>query len=215
MKKREIISLGFNVAIVALSVICIVLYPDLINFKFYSILSNYIVLIASLLMVIFLLIKKDLSLVPYPVILLKYVAAISLALTIIVVLVVLIPLDYGISGYGAGFYLNMLSSTGLFRHLLVPVLTIISFIYFEGDRRLNKRKTIVFPIAYTLVYTVVILILVLTDKITAPYPFLDILYMPVHSTILYFVLISFVDYFLAKYLLLFNQMKAPRVKLKR
>ena len=215
MKKREIISLGFNVAIVALSVICIVLYPDLINFKFYSILSNYIALIASLLMVIFLLIKKDLSLVPYPVILLKYVAAISLALTIIVVLVVLIPLDYGISDYGTGFYLNMLSSTGLFRHLLVPVLTIISFIYFEGDRRLNKRKTIVFPIAYTLVYTVVILILVLTDKITAPYPFVDILYMPIHSTILYFVLIGFVDYFLAKYLLLFNQMKAPRVKLKR
>ena len=215
MKKREIISLGFNVAIVALSVICIVLYPDLITFKFYSILSNYIALIASLLMGIFLLIKKDLSLVPYPVILLKYVAAISLALTIIVVLVVLIPLDYGISDYGTGFYLNMLSSTGLFRHLLVPVLTIISFIYFEGDRRLNKRKTIVFPIAYTLIYTAIILILVLTNKITAPYPFLDILYMPVHSTILYFVLISFVDYFLAKYLLLFNQMKAPRVKLKR
>lgn len=215
MKKRELISLGFNVAIVALSVVCIVLYPDLINFKFYSILSNYIALIASLLMVIFLLIKKDLSLVPYPVILLKYVAAISLALTIIVVLVVLIPLDYGISDYGTGFYLNMLSSTGLFRHLLVPVLTIVSFIYFEGDRRLNKRKTMVFPVAYTLIYTIVILILVLTDKITAPYPFLDILYMPVHSTILYFVLISFVDYFLAKYLLLFNQMKAPRVKLKR
>ena len=215
MKKRELISLGFNVAIVALSVICIVLYPDLINVKFYSILSNYIALIASLLMVIFLLIKKDLSLVPYPVILLKYVAAISLALTIIVVLVVLIPLDYGITDYGTGFYLNMLSSTGLFRHLFVPVLTIISFIYFEGDRRLNKRKTIVFPVAYTLVYTAVILILVLTNKITAPYPFLDILYMPVHSTILYFVLIGFVDYFLAKYLLLFNQMKAPRVKLKR
>lgn len=215
MKKRELISLGFNVAIVALSAICIVFYPDLINFKFYAVLSNYIALIASLLMVIFLLIKKDLSLVPYPVILLKYVAAISLALTIIVVLVVLIPLDYGISDYGTGFYLNMLSSTGLFRHLLVPVLTIVSFIYFEGDRRLNKRKTIVFPIAYTLIYTVVILILVLTDKITAPYPFLDILYMPVHSTILYFVLIGFVDYFLAKYLLLFNQMKAPRVKLKR
>ena len=57
-------------------------------------------------------------------------------------LVVLIPLDYGISDYGTGFCLNMLSSTGLFRHLLVPVLTIISFIYFEGDRRLNKRKTI-------------------------------------------------------------------------
>lgn len=215
MKKRELISLCFDVAIVALSVICIILYPEQINFKYYTVLSNCLALIASLLMIIFLLIKKDLSLVPYPVILLKYVAAISLALTIIVVLVVLIPLDYGISDYGTGFFLFMLSSTGLFRRLLVPVLSIISFIYFEGDRRLNKRKTIAFPIAYTLIYTVVILILVLTDKITAPYPFLDILYMPVHSTILYFVLIGFVDYFLAKYLLLFNQMKAPRVKLKR
>ena len=57
MKKRELISLGFNVAIVALSVICIVLYPDLINFKFYAVLSNYIALIASLLVIIFLLIK--------------------------------------------------------------------------------------------------------------------------------------------------------------
>lgn len=216
MKKRELLSLGFNLAIVVLSIFCIVLYPDeLISFKFYAVLSNYLVLIASLLIIVFLLIKKDLSFVPYPVLLIKYISAVSLTLTIIVVLTVLIPLDYGISDYGTGFFLNMLSGSSLFRHLLVPVLTIVSFIFFEGDRRLNKRKTMVFPLVYTLIYTAVILILVLTNKVIAPYPFLDILYMPVYSTIIYFVLISGVDYFLAKYLLLFNQMKAPRVKLKR
>lgn len=216
MKKRELISLGFNLAIAVLSIICIVLYKEeLINFKYYAVLSNYLALIASLLMIIFLLIKKDLNLVPYPVLLLKYISAVSLTLTIIVVLTVLIPLDYGISDYGTGFFLNMLSGSSLFRHLLVPVLTIVSFIFFEGDRRLNKRKTMSIPIAYTAIYTVIILVLVITEKIMSPYPFLDILYMPVYSTIIYFVLIGGVDYFLAKYLLLFNQMKAPRVKLKR
>ena len=216
MKKREKLSLIFNILILLMEVIgaTMPLEEGIERLEFYTVLSNYFTIIPCLLMVIFIIVKKSLSEIPYPVMIMKYMATVALALTFIVVLVVIIPSDYGFSGYLEGLLKFEFEGEFLYWHLLCPLLTVISFIFFEGDRRLNKKKTMYYPCLYTLVYAFVLVILNITGKVAGPYPFLMVLVNPWYISLIWFVVIGLVNYFLAREILLVNQIRAPRIKLK-
>ena len=211
MTRREIGSLCSNAVIFCLALFILLVYPeDTLDVTLYANIGTYLALIASGLMLIMTFVKKELVNVPYWTVLLKYVSAVFNSLTFVVALVHT-PVTYGLIGYVS----NMLLGINLFRHVLIPLLSAVSFMFFEGDRRLNKKKTMWFPVLVTLLYIVVIVGLVSAKLISAPYVFFNVYLNPVYVSVIWFVCIMVADYVLARYMLLVNQMKAPRVRLKR
>ena len=211
MTRREVGSLCCNAIIFCLALFILLVYSeDTLDVTLYANIGTYIALVASGLMLVMTLMKKELGNVPYWAILLKYVSAVFNGLTFVVALVHT-PITYGLIGYVS----NMLLGINLFRHVLIPLMSAVSFMFFEGDRRLNKKKTMWYPVLCTLVYVVIVVGLVSAKAISAPYVFFNVYLNPVYVSVIWFVCIMLVDYLLARYMLLVNQMKAPRVRLKR
>ena len=211
MTRREVGSLCCNGVVFCLALFILLVYPeDTLDVSLYANIGTYIALVASGLMFVMTLVKKELSNVPFWTILLKYVSSVLNSLTFVVALVHT-PVTYGLMGYVN----NMLLGINLFRHVLIPLLSAVSFMFFEGDRRLNKKKTMWYPVLCTLCYVVIIVGLVSAKMISAPYVFFNVYLNPIYVSIIWFVCIMLTDYLLARYMLLVNQMKAPRIKLKR
>lgn len=216
MRKNVRLALIFNILIVLMEVTSLTTSPILDSFKemLYCNCANLLALVASLLMVIFILIKKEVNEVPFNVIVLRYMASVSLILVTLGLFILVIPTELGLSNYLAGISLYNKEFGKFLFHVLCPLLSLISFIFFEGDRRLNKKKTMYYPCLFTLVYALFTVVLVLTGKINSPYEFLKVNESPLLSCTL-IIVIGIVNYLIARYTLLFNQIKAPRIKLKR
>ena len=104
--------------------------------------------------------------------LLYYVATCCLSVTMIVVITTLIPSD-NIS-YFDGIKHFMLEGSMLFHHFLCPVISFISFTMFEGNEKLNKKKTIWFAIIPTFIYGLLFTTLNVLRIVDGPYPFLRV-----------------------------------------
>ena len=95
-------------------------------FRYYTVDSNALVGIASLLFVIYeiLIINKKKKEIPKYVYLFKYIGTVAVALTFIVTMFYLAPT------YGSNFLL-LYQNSNLFFHLIVPILSFISYVFFE------------------------------------------------------------------------------------
>lgn len=223
MTKNTKLALLFNIVIVILEVLALVLYGfEPSQFHYYTVDSNLLTLVASLIYVVCILIKKDNQEVPYFSILLRYLATSCLTLTFIVVLTIL-PLMGGvadstgsldISNYGTNLIAYLTHNNFLYHHLLCPILSIVSFSLFEGDRRLNKKKTIWLALLPTAIYAIVLVVLNLISEVSGPYPFLKVNQQPIYMSIIWFVVIFGINYLFARLLLLQNQKHSPRRKKK-
>ena len=97
-------------------------------FKYYTVDSNIIVGISSFIMIIYeiLLINKKIDKLPKYVYILKYIGVVGVTLTFLVTLFYLSPM------YGKEF-LFLYMNTNLFFHLIVPILSFISYTLFEKN----------------------------------------------------------------------------------
>lgn len=222
MSKNTKLALLFNVAIVVCEVLALVQYGfDVNQFHYYTVDSNLLTLVASLIYAICILVKKDNQEVPYFSTLLRYISTACLTLTFIVVILVL-PFFGGvgestgldISNYGSNLVMYLTHNNFLYHHLLCPVLSIVSFCIFEGDRRLNKKKTIWLALLPTAIYAIVLIVLNIINEISGPYPFLRVNEQPIYMSIIWFVVIFGINYLLARVLLVENQKHSPRRKKK-
>ena len=93
-------------------------------------------------------------------------------------------------------------------------LAVISFTLFEGDRRLNKKKTITLALLPTVLYAAILTILNMTSKVVGPYPFLMVNRNSPLISIIWAVAILVITYVLARFILLYNQKHSPRRKRK-
>ena len=124
-------------------------------FKFFTVDSNLFMGIISLLFAIFeiRLLKGKIDKIPRYMYILKLMATTSVALTFIVVFAYLWPLV-------GSLYLMILNSN-LFFHLLVPVFSIITFVFFERNNKISFKYSFygVIPvIMYGLFYLINVLI---------------------------------------------------------
>lgn len=211
-KNNYLIPLILNIVLVILCSIGIFLSTKEVNviFEYYTLNSNLLCLISSLLFVVTLSKTKNQNDVPYFVVLLRYIATCCLTLTFIIVVIVLIPFS-GLY-YIEGIKHFLLTGSMLYCHFLTPLLSIICFIFFEGDRRLNKKKTIWLAIIPTFIYGIILMILNILKVVIGPYPFLMVYNQAWYVSIIWIIIIFVVNYLLARYILLFNQMKAPRIR---
>ena len=138
--KNNKISLVINIIIVILAIMASVFMftgfkfmPDepllqltkMEMFKFYTLDSNILIGIVSLIFVIYenKLIKNKIKEIPKTVYLLKYIGTAGITLTFVVTAVFLSP-QYG-------FY-AMYNNSNLFFHLIIPLLAIITYLFYEG-----------------------------------------------------------------------------------
>lgn len=170
--------------------------------KFYTVDSNILVGIASLILVIYeiSLLKNKKEYIPKIVYLLKYIATVAVSLTFIVTLLYLVPL------YGSNF-MYLYQNSNLFFHLIVPILSVISYILFEKN---DMKFSYTFygtstMIVYGLYYATNVLLHQIDGKVTYEYDWygfvqggvsLMIIVIPIMFIVTY--LISFILYKLNK-----------------
>lgn len=158
-------------------------------FKFFTVDSNIFMGITSLLFIIKTLKNKEITKNMY---ILKLMSTTSVTLTFLVVFMYLGPISKdGIK--------SMLQNSNLFFHLIIPVLSIITFIKYEKSN-LNLKDTIygIIPtIIYALFYTTNVLIHTKNGKISPIYDWYWFVQNGVKNTIIVLPLIILLTYIIS------------------
>ena len=146
-------------------IICITLTKGL-DLKYYTNWSNILGLLSSLFFIINYFIKERNNIFNLVVKYLRLTSTICLTVTLCVVLFIFVPFDH------FNFYRWAIEGKFFSFHFFSPIVSIISFVFFERyDFKYIKDTSI--GMIFTIIYSIVISILILTKSIPAPYPFLE------------------------------------------
>ncbi len=169
VSKKFVISILLNSLIVMFGIVGAILSFRTYGwrvFEFYTENSNYLGLVVSLIYcvaaVVALYNNKKVARVIY---VLRFISTLCLTITLVVVVTLLAPLMPN------KFNELMLRDVGLYYHLICPLLSLISFLFFEREVKLYK-KDFYLALIPTIVYGVIVILLNLFKVITGPYPFL-------------------------------------------
>lgn len=165
LKTLNIIQLIFNIVIVLTEVAGFIVGFTglaggklvLANFRFYTVLTATVTLVASLLMICpnIIGIKKQKDVTPRFFFILRYIAAVMNILTFLTVAIFLRSAEF--PGTGTVDLLFSLAGGCLFMHFVCPLLSMILFMFFEITPKL-RFKNVFIPFLVTVTYAVVILI---------------------------------------------------------
>lgn len=166
------------------------------TFMFYTQDSNYLAMTVGIIFALFalrqLLYSKP---VPHWVYVLRYISACCLALTFTVVLAVLVPMS------GPAALVPMFTGGSmLYHHLLCPVMSVVSFVFFERDAHIESRET-VWALLPTFIYAAVLVALNFTRTVYGPYPFLHVYEQPIWMSAVWAVVIIGINYLSARLLM--------------
>ena len=128
-----------------------------IAIEYYTIDSNLLALLTSLLFIIFY--KQDNNIIKD----LRFITTTALTLTFLVVIFILCPM------YNFNYKGLMLENNFLVFHTLVPILSIISYLLFETKSNKNYLGFV-----FTIIYSIILIILNVLNIIVGPYPFLEV-----------------------------------------
>ena len=169
-------------------------------FKFYTVDCNILMGIVSLIFIIYekKLLKNKIKEIPKKVYILKLIATSGISLTFITTSFFLAP--------SYGFY-AMFNNSNLFFHLVVPVLSIVTYIFFEKHE--NKFKYAFFGIIpmflYSIFYTTNILIHLNNGGLTFKYDFYDFLQGNLNNIYLVIPVIYLISYVISVLLVFGNR----------
>ena len=130
---------------------------------------------------------------------LKFAASCCLLMTLFVVACVLTPMLVS-AGY-PGFYLMFVNGVKLITHLGAPLIVFASYVFFEADRMMTLRQSLV-GFVPTLVYAAVAYPCNIMRVWDGPYPFFQVWTMPWWVSVLWFVVL---------FLLAFGLCQLPRL----
>lgn len=184
-------SLIINIVIIVLEIIGTTICANstgLEMFNFYTTDSNIFALTVCIVFVFFTarsLFSPQKPDIPKSIKTLKYISVCCLNVTFVVVVTIFAPV------FGEGGYEYMLfNSDFLYFHFSCPLLSLISFVLFEGGTKYNIGLSFAATIP-TLIYAVATVSLNLLNVINGPYPFLYVYEQPLHLSILWLIL--FID----------------------
>ncbi len=139
------------------------------NFIFYTQISNLLALISSCLLVLFG--QK------YLIEVLRFLAESMLIMTFFVTAFILVPMSHDAKGL-------LFSGNGLFHHLIIPILSTISYFFAENRAPFGW---FVLPSLVTLVYGLIMLYLNAKGKVEGPYPFFLVQKLGIRKTVIWMV----------------------------
>ena len=174
MSKRKI-ALIINIIIIIAEIIGLsnhIIVDHTLAIQYYTIDSNLLVLVSSILFIIFY--KKNINLVKD----IRFLATGLLTVTFLVVIFILCPMQ------NFNYKLLMFTDYYFVFHTLVPILSIISYICYEDKSNKNYLCLI-----YTIIYGIVLVSLNILNIIEGPYPFLMIKNQKVIVTIIWSILL--------------------------
>lgn len=203
MTKNNKLALGSNILLIVLAGLG--LYFSIVDknaFLYYSDNAGMFALSSSVIYVIIVLAKKEPN---FLCLALRYVSTACLVLT-------LVATFYVATTTGENYLDSFVKGSHLFNNLLCPIVSFISFTMFEGDRRLNKKKTIWYALIPTVIYGIIMLVCNASNTFTGPYSFMMINDNPVYLTVIVFIVTIILNYVIGRFLLLSNQKHAPRRK---
>ena len=203
MTKNNKLALGSNILLIVLA--SLGLYFSIVDknaFLYYSDNAGMFALSSSIIYIIVILTKKEPNFLSLA---LRYVSTTCLVLT-------LVGTFYVATTTGENYLDSFIKGSHLFNNLLCPIVSFVSFTIFEGDRRLNKKKTIWYALIPTVIYGIIMLVCNLTNTFTGPYSFMMINDNPVYVTVIVFIVTIILNYVIGRFLLLSNQKHAPRRK---
>ena len=194
--KKEKKALILNILIIIFEIIGLVytVYQShSLMIEYYTIDSNIITLISSLLFVIFY--KKKKGFVKD----IRFLATILLIVTFLVVVFILCPMQ------NFNYKLLMFTDPYFIFHTLCPILTMVSYIFFEEGS--NKK---IIGLAFTIIYAIVLITLNILDIISGPYPFLKVKEQSIPMTIMWGGLILLGSYLVGQILYQLNKIKGAK-----
>lgn len=203
MTKNNKLALGSNILLIVLA--SLGLYFSIVDknaFLYYSDNACVFALSSSIIYVIIVLAKKEPN---FLCLALRYVSTACLVLT-------LVGTFYVATTTGENYLDSFIKGSHLFNNLLCPIVSFVSFTMFEGDRRLNKKKTIWYALIPTVIYAIIMLVCNVSNTFTGPYSFMMINDNPVYVTVVVFIVTIILNYVIGRFLLLSNQKHAPRRK---
>ena len=195
MKKRKI-ALILNIIILLLELIGFgytIFNEHKIQIEYYTIDSNLITLFSSLLFIILYRSKKEFIKD------LRFLSTILLTVTFLVVIFILCPT------YNFNYKLLMLTNTFLIFHTLCPILSIISYIFYE-----EGSKKVYIGLLFTIIYAAILIPLNLLNKIVGPYPFLEVQKQGIIMTIIWGIIIIGGSYLIGFILYKLNKQKGAK-----
>ena len=147
-------------------------------FKWYTVDSNILQLVVSLLVVYYCVKDRDL---PSVVTLLHFISAVGLTVTFFIAAFVLAP-EGGIRYY-------FIDNVAPINHLIGPAVSVISLLFLEKVEK-EPIRIIVWPAVVTLLYGVICLILNALRVLEGPYFFLEVYKRPVSLIAMWFGIIA-------------------------
>lgn len=203
MTKNNKLALGSNILLIVLAGLGLFFsIVDKNAFLYYSDNAGMFALSSSIIYVIVVLTKKEPNFLSLA---LRYVSTTCLVLT-------LVGTFYLATTTGENYLDSFIKGSHLFNNLLCPIVSFVSFTMFEGDRRLNKKKTIWYALIPTVIYGIIMLVCNVSNTFTGPYSFMMINDNPVYVTVIVFIVTIILNYVIGRFLLLSNQKHAPRRK---
>lgn len=188
MKKN--ISIVLNILIIIFEIIGLIQSYNINGLsllKYYTEISSILALITSIIYVGYMLKFKKESIWLGNI---RFLATTSLTLTFLVVIFILTPLMNEIS-----FFELMFGPSVLYHHTLCPIITIISFIYFEQYN--NSKQNIHIANLLTVLYGIIMTMLNILKLTTGPYPFLLVYKQPIYMSIIWFISINAGSYLIS------------------
>lgn len=189
MKKKDI-SILLNLLVIIFEITGLIISYNNMNriaIEYYTEDSNLIALVCSTIYLIYMIGKKK---IPKWLSKFKYITNINLAITFLVVLFVLIPID------NFRFKAYLIDGTMKYHHLICPILSVYSFIFFDDLCKFNK-KDIYFGLIITLIYAIVMIILNIFDLVVGPYPFLMVKNQTILASVFWCITILGFSYIIA------------------
>ncbi|MBR1376421.1 MAG: hypothetical protein IJ565_01210 [Bacilli bacterium] len=187
---KKTLSLIFNIAIIILEIIATILSYKVnsrVLIEYYTIDSNLLIMVTSLIYIIFIFMKKD---IPRWLSMLKYIATTCLVITFVIVMLILIPMaDFN-------FKAMLIDDAMLYHHLLCPILALITFVFFDDLGTYNRKDNII-GILITQIYAAVLIILNIVNVVSGPYPFLMVRDQSILASTAWFIGIFVIEYMIA------------------
>lgn len=168
--------------------------------KFYTVDSNILIGISSLIFIIyeFKLLKQKIKEIPNKIYIFKFISTSAITLTFLITAIFLAP-QYG-------FY-AMYNNNNLFFHLIIPLLSIITYIRYE--HHLNKYSYALYGIIpmfiYSIYYSSRVLIHLNDGGLTFKYDFYGFLQGNLNNIYIVIPVIYLVSYIIALFLIFFNK----------
>ena len=176
--QKQKYSILLNIFIIIFEIIGITIYVmdnNYFDFTYYTHDSNVLALISSSIYLVYILKRKE---IPKWLSLLKYATILSLTITFLMVIFVLLPI------YNFDYNFIFFKGSMLYFHIICPILTIVSFIFFE-KHNIDDKLSFIRSMYLSMAYLIIILILNINDVLKGPYPFLMVKQNPISDSVIW------------------------------